>query len=51
MPGLMDSIHWTNVKECLEDHYNNHFTQLFEQEVDEHGFREIRRKKFNVLNS
>jgi len=51
MPGLMDPTHWSNVKEYLEDHHNSHFTQLFGRGVDEHGFREVRRKKFNVLNS
>ena len=51
MLGLMDPSHWSNVKEYLEDHHNGHFKQLFGRGVDEHGFQEVRGKKFNILNS
>ena len=51
MPGLRDPNHWKNVKEYLEDHHNSHFQQLFGRGVDEHGFQEVRGKKFSVLNS
>lgn len=51
MPGLRDQGSWRNVKEYLEDHQNDHFNQLFGDGVDEDGFREVRGKKFSILNS
>ena len=51
MPGLMDSTRWSNVKEYLEEHHNSHYEQLFGRGVDEHGFQEVRGKKFNILHS
>ncbi|MCJ1347634.1 hypothetical protein MMC31_005862 [Peltigera leucophlebia] len=51
MPGLRDQGSWRNVKEYLEDHQNDHFNQLFGHGVDEDGFREVRGKKFSILNS
>jgi len=49
--GLRDPARWSNVKEYLEEHHNGHFEQLFGRGVDEHGFREVRGKKFNILYS
>ena len=37
--------------EYLEDHHNDHFNQLFGHGVDKDGFREVRGKKFGILNS
>lgn len=51
MPGLRDPAGWKNIKTYLEDHHNDHFNQLFGNGVDEDGFREVRGKQFNVLNS
>ena len=51
MPSLKDPAHWSNVKEYLETHQHRHFQQLFGQGVDESGFREVKGKKFNILNS
>ncbi|KAL9633009.1 MAG: hypothetical protein Q9164_004954 [Protoblastenia rupestris] len=51
MPGLRDPTHWSNVKDYLETYQNSHFEQLFGRGVDEHGFLEVKGKKFNVLNS
>ncbi|KAF6236089.1 hypothetical protein HO173_005717 [Letharia columbiana] len=51
MPGLMDSTRWSNVKGYLEEHHNSHYEQLFGRGVDEHGFQEVRGKKFNILHS
>ncbi|KAL8963110.1 MAG: hypothetical protein Q9193_000584 [Seirophora villosa] len=51
MPRLRDPAHWTNVKDHLENHHYGHFQTLFGRGVDEHGFREVRGKRFNVLNS
>ena len=51
MPGLRDPARWSNVKDHLEGHHNGHFEQLFGRGVDEHGFREVRDKKFNIFHS
>ncbi|KAI4145818.1 MAG: hypothetical protein LQ340_006150 [Diploschistes diacapsis] len=51
MQGLRDPAHWTNIKDYLETHQNNHFRQLFGRGVDEQGFQEVKGKRFNVLNS
>lgn len=51
MQGLRNPAHWSNVKNYLETHQDNHFRELFARGVDEHGFREAKGKKFNVLNS
>jgi len=51
MPGLREPARWSNVREYLEEHHNGHFEQLFGRGVDEHGFREVRGKKFNILHS
>lgn len=51
MPGLRDSARWSNVKDYLETHQDGHFQQLFGRGVDEHGFQEVKGKRFNVLNS
>ncbi len=51
MPGLRDPAHWSNVRDYLETHENSHFQQLFGRGVDEHGFQEVKGKRFNVLNS
>ncbi len=51
MPGLRDTARWSNVKDYLEGHDNGHFEQLFGRGVDEHGFREVRGKNFNILHS
>ena len=51
MPGLRDPARWSNVKDYLENHHNDHFQQLFGRGVDEHGFNEVHSKKFNTLNS
>ena len=51
MPGLSDPARWSNIKEYLENHHNDHFRQLFGRGADEHGFQEVRGKKLNVLNS
>ncbi|KAL9598762.1 MAG: hypothetical protein Q9219_004259 [cf. Caloplaca sp. 3 TL-2023] len=51
MPGLRNPAHWTNIKEYLESNQETHFQQLFGYGVDEDGFREVKGKKFNVLNS
>lgn len=51
MPGLRNPASWRNVKEYLEEHHNDHFSQLFGNGVDEDGFREVRGKRFSILNS
>lgn len=51
MPGIRDPASWKNVMEYLEDHHNGHFNHLFGHGVDEDGFREVRGKKFGILNS
>lgn len=51
MPGLRDPASWRNVKEYLEDHHHDHFNQLFGHGVDGDGFREVRGKKYSILNS
>ncbi|KAL8718888.1 MAG: hypothetical protein Q9225_004034 [Loekoesia sp. 1 TL-2023] len=51
MPGLRNPNHWSNVKEYLETHQTFHFRQLFGRDVDENGFREVKGKKYNILNS
>ncbi|KAL8674153.1 MAG: hypothetical protein Q9168_001447 [Polycauliona sp. 1 TL-2023] len=51
MPGLRDPARWSNVKDYLENHHNDHFQQLFGRGIDEHGFEEVHGKKFNTLNS
>lgn len=51
MPGLRDPASWKNVQAYLEDHHYDHFNQLFGHGVDEDGFREVRGKKFGILNS
>ena len=51
MPCLRDPAHWSNAKKYLETHQNSHFQQLFGRGVDEHGFREVKGKEFNALNS
>lgn len=51
MPRLQDPARWSNIKEHLEEYHYSHFNQLFGSGVDEHGFREVRGKKFNILNS
>ncbi|KAL9057566.1 MAG: hypothetical protein Q9206_002298 [Seirophora lacunosa] len=51
MPRLRDPARWSNVKDHLENHHYGHFRNLFGRGVDEHGFQEVRGKKFNVLNS
>ncbi|KAL8993845.1 MAG: hypothetical protein Q9169_006042 [Polycauliona sp. 2 TL-2023] len=51
MPGLRDPARWSNVKDYLENHHNDHFQQFFGRGVDEHGFKEVHGKKFNTLNS
>lgn len=51
MPGLRDPARWSNIMEYLEIHQNRHYQQLFGRGVDEHGFLEVKGKKFNVLNS
>ena len=48
---LKDPAHWSNVREYLETHQHGHFQQLFGRGVDENGFREVKGKKFNILNS
>ena len=40
-----------NIEEYLRHHHPKHFQQLFGRGVDEEGFREVRGRKFNVLNS
>lgn len=51
MPGLNDPAHWSNVKEYLQHCHNSHFHQLFGSGVDQHGFQEVRGKRFGILNS
>ncbi|KAI4093451.1 MAG: hypothetical protein LQ344_002864 [Seirophora lacunosa] len=51
MPRLRNPAHWSNVKDHLENHHYDHFQHLFGRGVDEHGFQEVRGKRFNVLNS
>ncbi|KAI4117370.1 MAG: hypothetical protein LQ345_002382 [Seirophora villosa] len=51
MPRLKDPTRWSNVKDHLENHHYGHFQYLFGRGVDEHGFQEVRGKRFNVLNS
>ena len=51
MPGLMAPSRWSNVKDYLAEHHSDHFEQLFGRGVDEHGFQEIRGKRFNILHS
>lgn len=51
MPGLRDPAHWSNIKDYLETYQNRRFQQLFGRGVDEHGFLEVKGKKFNVMNS
>ena len=51
MPGLKDPAHWSNVKAYLEAHEPRYFGKLFGQGVDENGFREVKGRKFNILNS
>ena len=51
MLGLKDPKRWSNISEYLEFHHNSHFVQLFGRGVDEHGFQEVRGKRYNVLNS
>lgn len=51
LPCLQDPARWSSIKDYLEDHHNSHFNQLFGRGVDEHGFQEVRGKKYNVLSS
>ncbi|KAL9012461.1 MAG: hypothetical protein Q9173_002777 [Seirophora scorigena] len=51
MPRLRDPARWSNVKDHLQNHHYDHFQHLFGRGVDEHGFQEVRGKKFNVLKS
>lgn len=51
LPDIRDPASWTNVQQYLEKYHDNHFVQLFGQGVDEDGFREVRGRKFNILNS
>ncbi|ERF70407.1 hypothetical protein EPUS_05226 [Endocarpon pusillum Z07020] len=51
MTCLRDPARWSNVKDYLEAHHEDHFSRLFGRGVDEHGFQEIRGKKWNVLHS
>ena len=50
MPGLRDPAHWSNIKEYLENYHYSHFEQLFGRGVNQDGFREVRGKRFNILN-
>ena len=49
--SLRDPTHWRNISRYLETHHPSHFQQLFGRGVDEHGFQEVKGKKFNVLHS
>lgn len=51
IPALMDPTRWSNVKDYLAEHHSGHFEQLFGRGVDEHGFQEVRGKRFNILHS
>lgn len=51
MPALMDPTRWSNVKDYLAEHHIGHFEQLFGRGVDEHGFQEVRGKRFSILHS
>ncbi|KAL8941651.1 MAG: hypothetical protein Q9216_002114 [Gyalolechia sp. 2 TL-2023] len=51
MSTLRDPANWKNVKRYLENHQTRYCQEIFGREVDEHGFREVRGKKFNALSS
>ncbi|KAL9027440.1 MAG: hypothetical protein Q9196_004037 [Gyalolechia fulgens] len=51
MPALRNPGDWKNVKQYLETYQGRYCQEIFGREVDEHGFREVRGKKFNALNS
>ncbi|KAL8841355.1 MAG: hypothetical protein Q9170_000986 [Blastenia crenularia] len=51
MSDLRNTGHWNSVKQYLESHHRKHFQQLFGRGVDEEGFREVKGRRYNILNS
>jgi hypothetical protein len=51
LSGLNDPRSWTNIQAYLMRTHNRHFKELFTKGVDEEGFREVKGKRFRVVDS
>ncbi|MCJ1396231.1 hypothetical protein MMC18_009120 [Xylographa bjoerkii] len=51
LSGLNNPGSWTNVKTHLMNTHNPHFMELFGRGADEEGFREVKGRKFRVVES
>lgn len=49
--GLNNPKSWTNIQAHLKSTHNRHFKELFANGVDEDGFREVKGRKFRVVDS
>ena len=49
--GLNNPKSWTNIQAHLKETNDRHFRELFHMGVDEEGFREVKGKKFRVVES
>ncbi|MCJ1475096.1 hypothetical protein MMC13_003756 [Lambiella insularis] len=51
MSSIKNPSHSSTIKEYLEAYHYGHYQQLFSRATDDHGYQEVRGKKFSVLNS
>lgn len=50
LSGLNNPTSWENVRDYLQKTSPGHYNGLFGNDVDEDGFREVRGKRYNVIN-
>lgn len=51
LSGLNNPSSWTNIRAHLKETHITHFKELFRKGVDKDGFREVKGKKFRVVES
>lgn len=51
LSGLLNPNAWTNIQAHLMRAHDRHARELFSRDVDEDGFREVKGKKFKVIES